>query len=101
MRLHYAPQAAAELDALLAYIAERSPQGARRVAARIQAAERTLLAHPRIGQITNARPPAVRRIVLSPYPYVIFYEVGGGDVMIIGVRHGARDPTSMPGREEP
>lgn len=101
MRLYYAPQAATEVEALLAYIAERSPQGAGRIAARIQAAERTLMEHPHIGQMTNAHSPPVRRFVLTPYPYIVFYEVHEHAVMIIGVRHGARHPGSMPSGESP
>jgi len=46
MRLRYAPTAARELGALLAYLAERSPQGARRVGASIQKAELALVRHP-------------------------------------------------------
>jgi hypothetical protein len=32
-----------------------------------------------------------------PYPYLVFYEVKDDEVVIVGVRHGARDPGSMPG----
>jgi hypothetical protein len=32
----------------------------------------------------------------SPYPYLIFYEVVGDEVIIHAVRHGARDAGSMP-----
>jgi toxin ParE1/3/4 len=37
MRLRYSPSALADLEAILAYIEARSPQGARKVQARIQA----------------------------------------------------------------
>jgi hypothetical protein len=32
-----------------------------------------------------------------PIPHLIFYEVKDDEVVIVGVRHGARDPGSMPG----
>jgi len=32
-----------------------------------------------------------------PYPYLIFYEVREGELIIHAVRHMARDPSSMPG----
>jgi hypothetical protein len=32
-----------------------------------------------------------------PYPYLLFYEVKDDEVVIVGVRHGARGPGSMPG----
>lgn len=72
MRLRYTPDAAAELDAILTYIASLSPQGARRVQRRIQAAIDLLLLHPLSGHATSLRP--MRRIVATPYPYLIFYE---------------------------
>ena len=39
----------------------------------------------------------MRRIAATPEPYLIFYEPVGGEVVVIGVRHGARDPSTMPG----
>lgn len=40
----------------------------------------------------------MRKIAATPFPYLIFYEVIAKEVIIVGVRHGARDPTSMPGQ---
>lgn len=40
---------------------------------------------------------AVRRIVVTPYPYLVFYEVTDAEVLILAIRHGARDPDAMPG----
>lgn len=98
MRLRYAPKAARELDALLTHLAEESPQGARRVAAAIRRAEQVLLDHPHIGQRTSARPPLVRRLVVRPSPYILFYELSDDVLSVIGIRHGARDPSTMPGQ---
>ncbi|PXW64126.1 type II toxin-antitoxin system RelE/ParE family toxin [Methylobacterium sp. B4] len=95
MRLRYTPDAAAELDAILTYVASLSPQGARRVQRRIQAAIGLLLLHPLSGHATSLRP--MRRIVATPYPYLIFYEATEDEVVILGNRHAARDPASMPG----
>jgi plasmid stabilization system protein ParE len=41
--------------------------------------------------------PAIRRMTTTPYPYLIFYEVTEGEIIIHAVRHAARDPTGMPG----
>jgi len=54
-----------------------------------------LLQHPLSGQRTST--PRLRRIVTTPYPYLIFYEPADDEIIIIGVRHAARDPASMPG----
>lgn len=97
MRLRYTPGALAELDEALTYLTKRSPQGARRVQARIQAATDLLAEHPKRGQPTSN--PRLRRIVAAPYAYLIFYEATEEEIIIIGVRHAARDPASMPGGE--
>lgn len=66
-----------------------------RVQARIQAVMDLLLQCPGIGSVTTD--PTIRRMTTSPYPYLIFYEIAGDEVIIHAVRHGARDPRSMPG----
>ncbi|MBS0562526.1 MAG: type II toxin-antitoxin system RelE/ParE family toxin [Proteobacteria bacterium] len=95
MRLRYTAPALADLDAVLDYIAARSPQGARRVQARLKAVIALLASHPRIGARTDD--PAIRRAVAMPYPYLVFYEVGDDEIIIHAVRHAARDPSGMPG----
>jgi len=79
MRLCYTQPALADLDAILDYIASHSPQGATRVQARIKAAVDLLLSQPHIGGRTDD--PAVRRITTSPYPYLVFFEVAGDEII--------------------
>lgn len=38
----------------------------------------------------------MRRVAVAPYPYLIFYLVEEQDIVIVGIRHAARDPSSMP-----
>lgn len=99
MKLRYTTPAARDLDRVLTYLAERSPQGARHVQARIQATTYLLLDHPHAGQRTSRGD--TRRIVVSPYPFLIFYRVTADAIVIRAVRHGARDPASMPGGSKP
>jgi toxin ParE1/3/4 len=33
----------------------------------------------------------------TPYPYLVFYEVGETEIIMHAVRHAARDPSDMPG----
>jgi toxin ParE1/3/4 len=94
VKLRYTLRGAVELDEVLAYIAARSPQGARRVQARIQVIINLLLQHPRAGQLTNKG--RLRRIIATPYPYLIFYRATEDEIVIHGVRHSARRPSSMP-----
>ena len=95
MRLRYTSPALADLGSILDHIAANSPQGARRVHARIQALVDLLSAHPRIGRRTED--PTIRRMPTTPYPYLVFYEVTETEIIIHAVRHAARDPSGMPG----
>ena len=91
MRLRYTLPALADLADILDYIADRSPQGAARVHSRIRAVTDMLLRYPPAGAVTDD--PAIRRLTTTPYPYLIFYEATGDEVIIHAVRHGARDPS--------
>jgi toxin ParE1/3/4 len=95
VRLRYTLPVLADLSAILDYIAAHSPQGARRVQARVQALTDLLLQHPHIGRRTDD--PAIRRMTTTPYPYLVFYEATETEIIIHTVRHAARDPSGMPG----
>ena len=77
------------VNSVLDYIAAHSPQGERRVQARIQAIIDLLLLYPGIGTCTND--PAILRMTALPYRYVIFYEATEAEIIIHAVRH-AYDP---------
>ncbi len=95
MRLRYTRPALADLVAVLDYVAERAPEAASRIHARIQAVSQLLMRYPLIGASTDD--PQIRRVTTTPYPYVIFYEVTDAEIIVHAVRHGARDPSEHPG----
>jgi len=95
LRLRYTLPALEDLDGILDYVAARSPQGARVIQARIKAIADLLVQYPLIG--TPTQDPSIRRMTTSPYPYLIFYEISGEELIIHAVRHGARNPSGMPG----
>jgi toxin ParE1/3/4 len=95
VKLRYTLPAFADLASILDTIAAHSPQGAKRVQARIQTVIDLLLLHPHIGARTDD--PSIRRLAAPPYPYLVFYEVAEGEIIIHAVRHAARDPSGMPG----
>jgi toxin ParE1/3/4 len=95
VKLRYTLPALADLESILDYIAARSPQGAQRVQARIKAILELLLANPHMGARTDDR--TIRRVTTTPYPYLVFYEITETEVVIHAIRHGARDPSGMPG----
>jgi plasmid stabilization system protein ParE len=65
VRLRYTLPALADLDSILTYIADASPQGAKRVQKRIQDVINLLLTHPQIGIRTED--PVIRRLTTTPY----------------------------------
>lgn len=99
MNIRYTLPALADLDSVLTYISATSPQGAARVQKRIQDAVSLLLAYPEIGLRTDDSD--IRRLTTTPYPFLIFYEIGNQEIIIHAVRHGARDPGGVPGTRGP
>lgn len=95
MKTRYTLPALGDLSSILDYIAAHSPEGAKRVQARIQSVVDLLATHPHIGVRTDE--PAIRRVTTPPYPYLVFYEVAETEIIIHAVRHAARDPLTMPG----
>lgn len=95
MKIRYTLPALADLNSILDYIETRSPQGAKRVQARIKMIVDLLTMHPHMGVRTDE--PTIRRVTTSPYPYLVFDEVTETEIIIHAVRHAARDPSGMPG----
>ena len=98
MRLRFTPLALIELEGILHQISAQSLQGADRVRLRIRDVLASLADHPGLGARTDDA--NLRRLVVRPYPYLIFNEARDGEVVIVGIRHAARDPGSMPGAGE-
>lgn len=92
MKLRYTLRGAAELDKVLDYIEAQSPQAARHVQARIHFIIDLLLRHPYAGQLTSKG--RLRRMIVSPYPYLIFYQATEDEIVIHGARHSARRPST-------
>jgi len=97
MRLRYTLPALADLVSILAYAADRSPQGVERIHKRIRAITELLLRYPQAGAVTDDR--TIRRMTTTPYPYLIFYEATDAEIIIHAVRHGSRDPSDNPRSE--
>jgi toxin ParE1/3/4 len=88
--LRFTRRAAAQIDAALSHVAAHSPQGARNVRARLLAILTLLQEHPFAGRPTSH--PRVRRIVVTPYPYLLDYRTAESEIVILRFRHSARRP---------
>lgn len=90
VKVRFTRRALREMAEILDYIEVRSPQGEKNVKKRLQAVIGLLADHPDAGHTTNKG--NLRRFVVSPYPYVIFYRSDVTGIVIHGVRHAARRP---------
>ncbi len=93
MIIRYTKPAAKQLDAILDYIADHSPQGAGKLLDRIDETLALVAAQPGIGRATNR--PGFRRVNLHPHPYAILYRAGATEIVIHAIRHGARKPRHL------
>jgi toxin ParE1/3/4 len=86
MKIVFAPLARDTLRDIQTYIAADNISAAARVASEIRRTIETLETYPLIGQGYEGE---VRRLVVTRYPYVVFYEVNQTDelVNILTVQH--------------
>lgn len=96
MRLSYSKRALEQIDQALGYVAERTPSGAAKIEARMSAVLMLVQIQPHAGLRT--RISGVRRIFLTPYPYLIDYQVGDDEIVVLRFRHTSRNPSSVPAR---
>lgn len=92
VKLRYTKKAAEELADILDYIAAHSLQGEQSVKRRLRDMIDLLLQYPTAGQLTTKE--RLRRLVVAPYPYLIFYRITDEAIVIHGIRHAARRPPS-------
>jgi toxin ParE1/3/4 len=80
----------AALQDIFAYIDDNSPLGGQNVKSRVRAIIELIASPPRSGR-------GLRRIAVSPYPYLIFCRIAADEIVVQGVRHAARDASPRPG----
>lgn len=90
MKLRFTSPAARQLDEILDHIASNNTDAVGTIQRRLRDVIAMLLQYPEAGALTSR--PGMRRMVVTPYPYVIYYRAGTGDLVIHGVRHTARRP---------
>ncbi len=95
MRVRYAARARNDIEEIYSYIAKENPHAAKRVKAAILATIKLAASRPYTG-IKNARATELRSCLVFRYPYRIHYLVRGQDMLILHIRHGARQPLKTP-----
>jgi toxin ParE1/3/4 len=89
-RVRYARRAISDLIGIADYIRERNPRAAEAVADRIRASIARLGMFPFIGRPTDDG--NMRVLSIGRYPYLVFYDVIGGEVVVHHIRDGRRKP---------
>ena len=95
----FAPAALIEIDDVLHEVRLRSPTGADNLSHRIEAVALAVTERPGMGRPTDR--PNIFQFPINPFPYIMFYRTRADLIEIIAVRHGARDPSTMPGAPDP
>jgi plasmid stabilization system protein ParE len=91
----FRPEARAEFDeAADWYEQQRAGLGADFIA-RVQEALDRITANPLLHQVVYQD---VRRAVVQRFPFSVYYQVEPGQVVVIAVFHGRRDPAIWQGR---
>ncbi len=88
MRLTWSPRARADIDGVYEWVHEHSASGEKRVIAEIRKTGDLIARHPGIGRPTNRL--RIRVLPVVRFPYLIYFTVHSGEVVILHVRHGAR-----------
>ena len=96
MKFRLAPSAISDIEAILQRLKAESPMGAIAVADRFDEVFRAVENFPGFGKRTSRK--GMRCANTHPYPFLIFYRTSSSLTEIVAVRHGARNPRSMPAR---
>jgi len=90
LKVRLSVRARRQIDSSLAYVHARSPQGAEQIGRRLLELLDLLAQTPEIGKRIDE--PGLRRLHLSPYPYLLDYNVRRDEVVVLRFRHAARRP---------
>ena len=88
MNVRYTANALANIDEILSYVSRDNPKVAASILARVEQVAAHIADFPRAAYETDAL--GVRVIPLGRFPYLLFYTVERNEVVILHVRHAAR-----------
>jgi toxin ParE1/3/4 len=93
MKIHWFPDALAELEAIYAYIQADEPNIAEEIISDLVSTSNLLRENPKLGR--SGRWPRTRELVVAPY--VVVYRLDEAAITILAVHHSARKwPDEMP-----
>jgi plasmid stabilization system protein ParE len=93
LTIRLARQASRDLAEIQEYLLPRSPRAAERIRLRVHAVIHRLAELPLTGRPTQN--PDIRVVVLSNYPYLIYYAADDHVLRVLHIRHTARSPVDV------
>lgn len=90
MKVRFTPRARDELVAILDYIDQRSPQGARNVKSAIFKTIDVIAQFPEGGGLADE--DRVRVLPTGRYPFLVYWTVEADGLWIVHIRHARRRP---------
>jgi plasmid stabilization system protein ParE len=88
MRVRFTKRARDDLVAILNYLDEKSPQGARNVKRAIRKTIELIGTLPDSGRRSGILD--IRVLPAARYPYLVYWNVEAGEAWIVHIRHAAR-----------
>jgi toxin ParE1/3/4 len=88
MRVRFTKRARDDLVAILDYLDEKSPQGARNVKRAIRKTIELIGTLPDSGRRSGILD--IRVLPAARYPYLVYWNVEAGEAWIVHIRHAAR-----------
>jgi plasmid stabilization system protein ParE len=91
MKVWFSPRSKRDLADIAEYIRSHRPSAGPRVRAAILASVEILGRHPEAGRRQNR--PNVRKLVVNPYPYIIYYALDAdpAEIVVLAIQHTAQD----------
>jgi toxin ParE1/3/4 len=90
MRVRYTARARSDLQAIIQYIVDRSPTGARNVKLAIERIIELIEQFPEAGRRVDQQ--NARMLPAGRYPYLIYWTIEAGEAWIVHIRHASRRP---------
>jgi toxin ParE1/3/4 len=88
MKVRFTEAALAEIESIFAYVAAETPTAAHRIVERVEQIVSRLSEFPMLGHAVDEA--GVRIVPPGRFPYLVFYTQSAGEVLILHVRHAAR-----------
>jgi plasmid stabilization system protein ParE len=90
MKVRFTPRARNDLAAILIYLDERSPKGARNVKRAIHKTIELIGQSPESGRRAGIQ--ETRVLPAGRFPYLVYWSIEDGEAWLVHIRHAARRP---------